>query len=133
MDRKQARALAKTTLEGTGSYALVVSGPVRKLGGKSPAAAIISKGLDLSFDARDEWTLSGEVLISIYVRCTIGDEEAAEDQLDNLTTGAALALRDAGFTHMTSDATPESAPLRDLDGVFYRVERLRARMDQDEE
>ncbi len=133
MNRKDARALAKQILEETGSYTTVFAGPARTFGGKSPVAVVISRGLNLTMDAREEWTLSGDIQISIYVRCAPGEETTAEDRLDDLVRSAALALRDADFVQISSDATPESAPLRNIDSTFYRVERLSARMQSDEE
>jgi hypothetical protein len=133
MNRSDARALAIQILEATGSYTRVIAGPARKFAGVSPVAVVISRGLNLTMDAREEWTLSGDIQVSIYVRCAVDDEAATEDRLDDLVRTAALALRDAGFVQISSDALPESAPLRSIDTVFYRVERLNARMESDEE
>jgi hypothetical protein len=68
--------------------------------------------------------LEGALSATIYVRADSGAEAAAEDTLDALTRAVVLALAGAGFDELRSDALPDGAPLRHVDGVFYRVERV---------
>lgn len=125
MNRQQARELAVSTLSGLSTFAAVYEGARRKLGGLSPVATVMSKGLqviDLTRDLNDEILL--RLSVTIYVSCELGGEDAAEDQLDTLVHAAAVALKNARFLVGESDAAPEGAPLRNIDGRFYRAEVL---------
>jgi len=48
-----------------------------------------------------------------------------------LSAKGQAALKNAGFLMDASDSAPESAPLRNIDGVFYRVEQLILTMEED--
>lgn len=126
MNRKAARELARTTVLSSGTYALVTEGPRRTFGGVSPVACVLSKSLNhvpLTRDnAHDQADLG--LSVSIYVLCEAGGEDAAEDQLDTLVEAAFIALKNAGFLVGESDASPDGAPLRDILGKFYRIERI---------
>ena len=134
MDRKAARQLARSVIEATDGYALICDGPPDKFAKKSPVCVITSKSIGVTFDARDEWTIESAILVSIYVQRVSGKEDAAEDQLDDLVRQAVLALLATGeFSIDRSDAFAENAPLRDIDGVLYRVERIPLRVAEDYE
>lgn len=130
MSRSAARAAAAAALTATGDYQAVLQGAVRNFQKQSPVAVVISRSLSHVREARALGTTTAGLLISVYVRVEVGDESAAEDQLDDLVETAVAELADAGFEIDQSDATPESAPLRLIDGVAYRVERVPIRMEE---
>lgn len=124
MNRQQARELAKTTLDALATYQAVYEGARRTFGGISPVASVLSKSLQVVPEAADVFSGRIRLTVTIYVRCDEGDEDTAEDTLDTLVEAAMDALKDAGFLMDASDSAPENAPLRNVDGVFYRVEQL---------
>jgi len=127
MNRQQARELARTTLAGLSSpvvYEAVYEGTRRTFGGISPVACVLSKSLRIYPIASAMWEGIPRLTVAIYVRAEIGDEDAAEDQLDGLVEAALVALKNAGFFVGESDSAPENAPLRNIDGKFYRVELI---------
>ena len=133
MDRKTARREAQQALERLLRFEQVYRAPRRSFDGQSPIALVLSQRLEVESVARDEVNTPAGITVSLYVRCDVGDEDAAEDELDELTREAALALVTAGFTLQPSDAAPEGAPLRNIDGTFYRVERLPLRVEHYQE
>jgi hypothetical protein len=129
MDRKAARALAKTTLDALNVFTAVLHGAPDKFGGRSPIAIISSRSLQLIDDARALYTVENGLTVSIYVVREPGEAPAAaaEDLLDDLALLTATALHMTGrFQLETSSAAPESGNLRDVDqnGKLYRVERI---------
>ena len=133
MNRSDARAAAAAALIATGSYTVggvdqVYQGATDAFGGRSPTAVILSTSLRLDLVARELYTIESGLSVSIYVRqadSTAASAAAAESLLDDLIAEAALALHATGnFEVGQSDAAPEGAPRRSIDGVIYRVERL---------
>lgn len=129
MDRKAARALAKTTLQGLNVFTAVLQGAPDKFAGRSPIAIISSRSLRLLDVARELYTVENGLTVSIYVRRDSGEAAAAaaEDLLDDLALLSATALHTSGFFELeTSSAAPDAGNLRDVDrnGVLYRVERI---------
>ena len=124
MNRQAARELAATTLTNLGTYEAVYEGARRVFKGLSPVAAVLSKSLRVAPIASAMWEGIPRVSVTIYVRCDDGGEDAAEDQLDSLVEAAMAALKNAGFFIGESDSAPEGAPLRNIDGTFYRVEQV---------
>ena len=125
MNRQQAREAARTALDALGTYQAVYEGARRVLDGMSPIATVLSKGsayVDLTRGSNDEER--HRLSVTLYVRCDEGSEDTAEDQLDGLVEAALTTLASAGFVVEESDSAPEGAPLRNIDGVFYRVERI---------
>lgn len=128
--RQQAREAVATLLSGLGTYQLVSEGARRTFSQVSPVAVVLSRGLrpiQLTRDTHDEHDLL--LSATIYVRCDQSvdgtTEAAAEDTLDTLVTAAEIALRAAGYLiDGATDAAPDGAPLRDIQGVLYRVERI---------
>ena len=126
MNRQAARELAASTLTALGIFHAVYDAAQRTLGGESPIAIVQSKGtqyVDLTRGTHDQ--VRHRLNVGIYVRCDLGNEAAAEDQLDSLaetTIDTLAALSD--FEVGESDAAAESASLRLVDGVLYRYERI---------
>jgi hypothetical protein len=126
MTRATDRAAAVVAITALSSFQAVHSGPRRALGGASPVCVVASRGLTASGAVRGGGPsiLEGALSATIYVRADSGTEAAAEDSLDGLVRSVVLALAGAGFGEIRSDALPDGAPLRNVDGVFYRVERV---------
>lgn len=121
--RQSWRELAKTTIEALG--VVTYEGARRRFDGRSPVCVVLSKGMqliDLTRSGEDQFNNS--ITATFYVRADEDAEDAAEDSLDTLMRSAIVALKNAGFTAGESDAAPDGAPLRNIDGVFYRTERL---------
>lgn len=131
MNRQAARELAATTLTNLGTYQAVYEGARRKFGGISPVASILSKSLQIVPEAADVFSGRIGITATIYVRCDEGTEDTTEDQLDTLVEAALTALKNAGFLMQASDSAPENAPLRNVDGVYYRVEQLLLTYEED--
>lgn len=124
MSRQSRREQVATAIAGLG-FTDVYEGVRRTFGGRSPVAVVLSRSyaiLDLTVDGHDQVNIG--LSVTIYVRADQGQEDAAEDRLDQLLEGVADALRDAHFIVGESDAAPDGAPLRNIDGVFYRAERI---------
>ena len=132
MDRTAARALAAATLSATGAYTVgadvnVFQGSLDHFEGRSPIAVVTSRALGLEAIARDLFTVTSGLSVSIYVRKPDGAAGAAdaETALDTLVRAAAIALHETGsFEVGESNAAPDGFPLRLIDQVLYRVERL---------
>ncbi len=130
MQRAAARALAKTTLDATSAYTLVAQGALASFDGKTPVAIVTSRTMRLEMVTRAIGTIANGLYISIYVRKDEGaaGAEAAEDQLDTLVRQAVIALEGLNdgdtFEVGETDAAPDGFPLRLIDGVPYRVERI---------
>lgn len=131
MNRQQARELAASTLTALSTYQAVYEGVRRTFGGISPVACVLSKSLQIIPVARDVFQGLPKLSITVYVRCDDGGEDAAEDQMDSLIEAAIVAFKNAGFTVGESDSAPEGAPLRNIDGVFYRAETIPLTMEED--
>lgn len=129
MDRKTARALAQTALEGLNVFEAVLLGAPTLFGGRSPVAVITSRSLQLQGAdevARGLYTITNGITVSIYVRRD-DDGSATEDQLDDLALQCALALHATHvFDLAESSAGPENGNLRDVDQnkIIYRIERI---------
>ena len=125
MNRKAARALAKTTLTGLGTFQAVLQGAPDSFGGQSPVAVVTSRALELEQVTRRQYTVTNGLTISIYVIRAAADGEATEDTLDDLVEAAAVALHNTGsFEVGQSDAGTAGAPNRLIDGKIYRLERI---------
>lgn len=128
MDRKAARALVATTLQGLGTFQAVWQGAPDKFGGLSPVALISSRSIDLTPDARALYEITSGITVSIYVNRTALGAEAAEDLLDDLALSVVEALHAASNLIQidASTAGPEAGNLRDVDrnGIIYRIERI---------
>lgn len=125
MSRQTQRERAETALIALGRFTDVYQGARRSFGGRSPVAVILSRSYaiqDLTRSQNDGLLIG--LTVTIYVAADAGQEDTAEDQLDQLLVLTADALRDIGFTIGESDAAPDNAPLRNIDGRFYRAERL---------
>lgn len=125
MNRKAARTLAKTTLTALGSFQAVLHGAPDSFGGQSPVALITSRSLELTEIARDLYTVTNGITVSIYVVRAAASGEATEDTLDDLVAAAAAALHSTGvFVVGQSDAGTAGTPSRLIDGKIYRLERI---------
>ncbi len=129
MDRKTARNLVKTTLDGLGVFQAVYAAPVRTFNGESPVAVVLGQTLQDEQLARGVWRQPIGLTLTIYTRNDEGDA-AAEDLHDTLVQQVLAPLRNAGFQVGGSDAAPDGAPLRNIDEVFYRTERIPLRRTQ---
>lgn len=126
MSRQSRREEVKTALEGTGRFSGgVYEGARRSFGSRSPVAVILSRSYAIQNLTRslNDGLLYG-LSVTIYVAADVGYEDAAEDTLDDLVALTADTLRDLGYSIGESDAAPDNAPLRNIDGRFYRAERL---------
>lgn len=126
MTRQSDRESAAALLSGLSIFQAVFAHPVRDYGGQSPVASISSRGLRAEGATRGGGAtlLSTGLAVVVAVRADPGSEAAAETSLDTLVEAAALALVEDDWTLDTSDALPDGAPYRNVDGVIYRVERL---------
>lgn len=132
MDRTAARALAASTLIATTSYTVgavnhVFQGALEVFDGRTPVAVITSRSMRMEVVAREVDTIHNGLSVSIYVRKPDGEAgaAAAETQLDTLVRQAIIAFEATGaFEHQETNAAPDGYPLRDIDGVLYRVERI---------
>lgn len=126
-DRKAARQLAQTTLEGLALFEAVVQGTPDLFAGRSPVCVITSRSLAMQPLTRGVMEETSGITASIYVRRDANDGGAAEDQLDDLAKATVLALHATDVFYVSeSSADPVSGNLRDVDrnGVLYRVERI---------
>jgi hypothetical protein len=126
-ERERAAAILGSLGGGTPVFPTIFEGAVRSLAGSAlPAISLISAGTEVLPGTRGGVAgLAYRYAASIYVSCEIGTEAAAEDLIDSLSGVAAAALAGtAGFTDINSDAGAQGAPLRAIDGVVYRVERI---------
>lgn len=121
MSRKAHRAAIKTILQ-TAGVTTVYTGAKRTFGGLSPVGLVLSKSELNTWEAHSVIQNTLGFLVRTFVRVDIGDEESAEDKLDDLRDAAGMGLRSAGYTVGESNAAPDGVPLRNIDGVFYRVE-----------
>jgi hypothetical protein len=125
MDRKAARAAAKSAIEGLGTFDLVASGAPDSFQGKAVVALITSRALSLSGIARNLYEVTNQITISIYVQRAAGGEAVAEDMLDDLALSVTTALHDTGlFFAEQSDAGAGGRPNAKVDGKIFRVERI---------
>lgn len=127
--RKEARALAKTTLQALGVFEAVLSGAPNLFAGRSPVCVVTSRSLVMGPLTRGVMEVTSGITVSIYVRRDAGesDAEAAEDQLDDLALSVIAALHATDVLYVSeSSAGPENGNLRDVDrnGVIYRIERI---------
>jgi hypothetical protein len=125
MDRKAARAAAKSAITTLGTFGLVKSGAPDSFGGKPIVALITSRSLLLTPIARSLYEVTNQITVSIYVQRAAGAEAATEDLLDDLALSVVTALHNTGqFLAEQSDAGASGAPNRNIDGKVYRVERI---------
>lgn len=124
MNRTDARALAGDALTALGVFAAIFQGAPDRFDGKSPVAVVSSRTMRLDAVARELYTVVSGISVSIYVRQD--DAAAAEDDLDELTETAILALHLTGAfeTIADSSADPAGGARRFIDGKVYRVERI---------
>jgi len=126
MTRRAKREAIVTLLTDSGAFDAVKDGAARTFDGQSPVAVVLSRGMELVNLSRG---LGGDELrhrlsVTLYIRCTSGQEADAEAALDDLVEATVLLLRDAGYGVPGTDAAPADAPLRIVDGTIYRVERI---------
>lgn len=126
MTRTDDRAQAAATLTALGLFQAVYAAPRRSFDGLSPIASVISAGMTpgTATRGRSVGSLDYRLSVAIYVRADSGAEAAAEDLLDRVTQAAVLALAGAGFAVAGADAAPDGTPLRLIDGIPYRAERI---------
>lgn len=124
MTRQSDREGAAALLVSLNSYAAVYDAPRRAFDGLSPVASVVSQGMQAQGKTRGGPALTNVLAVSLYVRADSGSEAAAEDQLDSLTRAAVLAFVEARWDIGSVDALPDGAPLRNIDGALYRVERI---------
>jgi len=139
MDRTAARSLAASTLAATGAYTVgadvhVYQGSLGSFEGVSPVAVVTSRALGLEIIARGDaahpagmYEVTNGLSVSIYVRKADGATGAADAEatLDTLVRDAAVALHATGYFLVgESSAAPDGFPLRLIDTVLYRVERI---------
>lgn len=124
MNRKAARQLAKTTLQGLGLFHTVFAAPVRKLGGISPVAMLSGLSIQDELIGRGTHQQPHTINLIIYVRNDAGNEETAENLFDDLALAVIAPLRAAGFSIDPSNSEPYGAVLNEIDGFFYRAERF---------
>ena len=127
MSRKGKRESIRGALAGLGTFAAVYKGARRKFNGLSPVATILSRGEESHFETRGatapDWQ-TFRYVVTIFVRADEGAEETAEDTLDDLRESIGPALMAIGCVLGESDAEPLGFSLRNIDGVFYRVEKI---------
>lgn len=134
MDRKAARALAKTTLQAVSGLASVTEYEPDVFSG-SAFAVIHSKSLGILQDGRNDYTSPAEVWVTIYVLRAAGAGATVENSLDDLTRACMRALWTAFYTKANDlQIGPSEAgiPLKTPDGKAYRMERFALRFDDDE-
>lgn len=131
MNRQQAREAAVAALTALTTYQAVYEGARRRFDGVSPVATVLSKSLQVTPEAAAVFSGRIRLTCTIYVRCDEGGEDSAEDTLDTLVEAAQRAFINASFLIEGSDAAPEGAPLRNIDGVFYRVEQVVLTYEED--
>jgi len=112
----------------------VYQGSLTTFDGVSPVAVVTSRALGLEIIARGDaahpagmFEVTNGLSVSIYVRKADGATGAADAEatLDTLVRDAAVALHATGsFLVGESNAAPDGFPLRLIDQVLYRVERL---------
>lgn len=140
MNRTAARALVKTTLVATGAYTVdtvdqVYQGALEHFDGRTPIAVITSRTMALDEEARALYTIRNGLYVSIYVRKPDSTDGAsdAEDTLDTLVEAATIALYETRLFEVgESSSAPDGYPLREIDGVLYRVERLQLTVLEEE-
>jgi hypothetical protein len=127
MSRKGKRESIRGAIAGLGTFAAVYKGARRKFGGLSPVATILSRGEESHFETRGavapDWQTFRYVL-TLFVVVPDGAEDTAEDTLDDLREAIGPALMAIGCVLGESDAEPLGFPLRNIDGVLYRTERV---------
>ena len=125
MSRQSRREEVKAALVALNRFQDVYEGARRTFGGRSPVAAILSRSYEIENLTRSlNDALHIGITVNIYVAADTGQEDTAEDTLDDLVVLAADALRDLGYAIGESDAEPQGYQLRNIDGRFYRAERL---------
>lgn len=126
--RKAVRSQIQTTLAALpGLSAGLVGGARRKFQGRSPVAVLLSASEENTFLTRGSTAPDTNIYgytITLYVRCDEGTEDTAEDTIDDLRDAVGTALRGLGFTVGESSAAPDGAPLRNIDDILYRAERI---------
>jgi hypothetical protein len=128
MSRKAKRATIQTTIAALAGFAggVVYKAARRKFEGRSPVGVLLSASELNQFQTRGatlpDWNTYGYTL-TLYVRADEGSEDTAEDTLDDLRDSVGSALRSLGCDVGESSA-PDGAPLRSIDGILYRTERI---------
>jgi hypothetical protein len=135
MIRKDARALAKTTLEGLGLFDSVLEYEPDTFSGAA-IATVHSKSLSVTRETRDLLNVPGDIWVSVYVRRPAGSGATTEDALDDLVQAAMLALA-AAFDPEVADLqigpSETGYPPKPIDGKPYRMERFPVRFDDEQE
>jgi len=135
MNRKDGRALAKTTLEDLDLFGLVESHEPDTFSGAA-FAIVHSKSLGMLQDARDDFSGPAEIWVAIYVRRAAGAGAATEDTLDDLVRAAMRALWAVFYETAANLAIgPSEAgyPPKPIDGKPYRMERFAVRFSDNED
>lgn len=128
MTRKAKRAAIQTAIINLAGFPddQVYRSPRRKFQGKSPIAIVLSTSEINHFETRGatvpDWQTYGYA-VTLYIRMDEGTEDTTEDLLDDLRDAVGAALRGIGCDIGESSA-PDGAPLRDIDSILYRVERI---------
>lgn len=135
MNRKDGRALAKSTLETLGIFDLVERHEPDSFRGAA-FATVHSKSLGLVQDARDDVSAPVEIWVSIYVRRPAGQGETTEDALDDLVRASMRALYAAFYDQAAAlqiGPSESGYPPQPIDGKNYRMERFAVRFNDDDE
>ena len=140
MNRSDARALAKSTLEGLSLFKKVFLSEPESFGGYDPCAVIHSKSLALLQDARDDYAAPCEIWVTIYVRrertASEAEKDTIEGKLDDLTRASMRSLWNAFYddaADLQIGPSETGYPNRTFDSSTYRMERFPVRFDDDTE
>jgi hypothetical protein len=131
--RKDTRAAVATALSALSGFTsgAVYAYPRRRFNA-SPVAVLLSASELNTFETRGstapDWNTYG-FSVTLYIRADDGKESEAEDLLDDLRDAIGNALRGLGAEVGESTALPDGAPLRTIDSVFYRAERIPFTLD----
>ena len=132
MNRSEARALAKATLQGMNAFAQVYDHEPLSFNGQSPVATAHSKSLGIMGFAHGEIAIAGEIVVTLYFfrKADPADTKGAviEERLDTLTLDAMLAVRTAFIAadpEVEVNISPSvSGYAPPLDANVYRMERF---------
>lgn len=133
MDRKAARALAKTTLAAVSGIGSATEYEPDVFSG-SAFAVIHSKSLAVLQSDRDGYASPAEIWVTIYVLRTSTTGATVENTLDDLTRASMRALWTAfedAANNLQIGPSEAGIPLKTPDGKAYRMERFAVRFDDD--
>lgn len=126
MSRRTIRENIVSLLSSSGNFDQVKDGAARTFDARSPVVVVLSRGTEMRDLTRGRrgGQLTYRYSATLYIRCDSGQEADAEDALDALSAATIVLIRDAGYGVPGTDAAPDSAPLRIIDGTLYRAERI---------